>query len=162
MQGGWRVRVGGPEDLEAVIALERQIPEAPHWSAMDYAAIFGGGGVAGGAQRRLFVAEGERGVLGFAVGEVVGGTGSGSEAWGELESVGVEPGARRCGVGRALCEAVLAWCRNLHVAHVELEVRSKSTGAIRLYESLGFRSVGSRFGYYSQPADDAVLMRAVD
>jgi [ribosomal protein S18]-alanine N-acetyltransferase len=95
----------------------------------------------------LLVAEG-----GFAVGKVVAGVG-------ELESVVVVAGARRRGVGRALCGAVVEWCRDLGAGEVELEVRAESLGARRMYEELGFVEVGRRVSYYDGPVDDAVLMR---
>ena len=77
----------------------------------------------------------------------------------ELESVAVDLRARRGGVGRALCGAVMDWCRRQGAAAVELEVRAASGGAIDLYRGLGFVAVGRRAGYYSGPLDDAVLMR---
>ena len=65
--------------------------------------------------------------------------------------------ARRMGVGRALCEAVIDWCKGQSAA-LELEVRAGSEGAIALYEGLGFVVTGRRGGYYREPAEDAVLM----
>jgi [ribosomal protein S18]-alanine N-acetyltransferase len=102
----------------------------------------------------LFVAEMDGAVVGFAVGKAV----PASEV-GELESVAVLPDVRRTGVGRALCDVVIVWCREQRVASVELEVRSASDGARRLYERAGFVVEGVRKGYYSKPTDDAVLMR---
>ena len=95
-------------------------------------------------------------VLGFAVGKVVG---AGADAVGELESVAVMGSARRMGAGRALCGAVVEWCREQGAVAVELEVRVGSGGAIALYKGLGFAAVGVRRAYYRDPADDALLMR---
>jgi ribosomal-protein-alanine N-acetyltransferase len=67
--------------------------------------------------------------------------------------------ARRRGVGGALCGAVVAWCRDAGASLVELEVRAGSSGAVRLYEGLGFVEVGRRTRYYEGPVEDAVLMR---
>jgi ribosomal-protein-alanine N-acetyltransferase len=144
------VRAGVESDLRAVMALERATPEAPHWSDAEYAAAIGGGG--GYVRRRLFVAETDGVVIGFAVGKVAGDLA-------ELESIAVDLRMRRGGVGRALCEAVIQWCREESATAVELEVRAASGGAIGLYQRLGFISVGRRPLYYSGPADDAVLMR---
>ena len=153
MSGGVRVRSAGVADLDAVVALERSVAEAPHWSAAEYAAIVASGD--GGIRRCLFVAEVEGRVIGFAVGKAIGGV----EGSAELESVAVDGAARRMGVGRALCGAVVEWCREVGSAVVELEVRASSDGAIALYEGLGFVVVGRRRGYYRDPADDALLMR---
>jgi [ribosomal protein S18]-alanine N-acetyltransferase len=159
---GLQVRVGIAADLEAVVALERAVGEAPHWGEPEYAAIVSSqedtrGGVQGGGVRRcLLVAEAEGRLVGFAVGKVIG-------AWpdclAELESVVVEARTRRGGVGRALCGAVVEWCRRQGAAAIELEVRAGSAGAIALYAGLGFVVVGGRGAYYHEPVDDALLMR---
>lgn len=154
MSGGVRVRTAGVTDLDAVVALERSIVEAPHWGAAEYAAIVASGD--DGVRRCLFVAEVEGRVVGFAVGKVIG---AGPEGSAELESVAVDVAARRMGAGRALCGVVVEWCREVGSAVVELEVRAASSGAIALYEGLGFGVVGRRPGYYRDPADDALLMR---
>ena len=147
----FRVRAALAGDLADVVVLERATQEAPHWAEVEYAAMVGGDGV-DYVRRRLFVAEGEGGLIGFAVGKVVG-------PLAELESVAVDPGARRGGVGRALCGAVMEWCNGQGAVAVELEVRAASEGAIALYRGQGFVEVGRRPRYYSGPVDDAVLMR---
>ena len=149
---GLRVRAAVAGDIAVVIALEREIAEAPHWSEPDYAAILRSEGL----RRCLFVAEFDSESAGFAVGKVIE---AGSEALAELESVAVRIDMRRRGVGAALCEEVADWCRAQGAAVLELEVRSASSGAIALYERLGFERVGLRPAYYRDPADDAVLMR---
>lgn len=143
------VRAGTPEDVAGVVALERATVEAPHWSEAEYAAAVGGGEEY--VRRGLFVADAE-GLVGFAVGKVAGDLA-------ELESVAVDSQARRKGIGQALCSAVIDWCRQRGAAAIELEVRAASVGAIGLYGGLGFVPVGRRPGYYSGPADDALLMR---
>lgn len=147
---GFSVRAGVAADLAAVIALERGAAEAPHWGEVEYVAAIDGGGDY--VRRRLLVAETDGVVIGFAVGKVAGEVA-------ELESVAVDLRMRRCGVGRSLCEAVIAWCRGERAMAVELEVRAASAGAIGLYRGLGFVPVGQRPRYYGEPVDDAVLMR---
>ena len=136
------------EDLVALVELEKGAATAPHWSAGEYARIVAGEGV----RRCLLVGEDDGELLGFGVGRVVG-----EEA--ELESVVVREGARRRGVGKALCKAVMAWAWAEGAAVMELEVRVGSAGAVRLYEGLGFSEVGRRRKYYAEPVEDAVLMR---
>lgn len=141
------------QDLSAVVALERAIAEAPHWAEEEYAASIGG---QVGVLRVLLVAEamdGER-LVGFAVGKVIP-----AAELAELESVAVESGARRFGVGRRLCEAVAEWCREKGAKDLELEVRESNAGAILLYERLGFAVAGRRAGYYRGPDEDALLMQ---
>jgi ribosomal-protein-alanine N-acetyltransferase len=171
MSAGFHIRVGGVADVAGVVALERGIVEAPHWAEAVYATIANADGDVEGAnadgdsdraadgvvRRCFFVAEAEGGrLVGFAVGKVIG---SGADGVGELESVAVEGAVRRMGVGKALCEAVVAWSRGQGAAALELEVRAGSGGAIALYRGLGFAIAGRRAEYYREPAEDAVLMR---
>jgi ribosomal-protein-alanine N-acetyltransferase len=152
-----RIRDGGQQELGAVMALERNTAEAPHWTEMEYAAIVNADREADALMRRcLLIAEGENRLMGFAVGKIVR---SGEESMAELESVVVEEAMRRVGVGRALCTAVVAWSRQQGAAALELEVRADSTGAIALYTGLGFVVAGRRRAYYLGPVEDAVLMR---
>ena len=114
---GFRIRVAEAADLRGVVALERATREAPHWAEAEYAAIVNADGdVDSWVRRCLLVAETEGRLLGFAVGKAIG-SGAGSVA--ELESVAVEAAARREGVGRALCEAVVVWCREQGAAAME-------------------------------------------
>ncbi len=107
-------------------------------------------------QRRLLVAEdAEGGVLGFAAGRVLR---LEYETIAELESVAVVERARRQGVGRTLCCAVIDWCRAERARVVELEVRASSMGAQALYHGIGFIEIGQRALYYQHPSEDAVLM----
>lgn len=153
----FRVRTGDAADLKAVVAVEREAAEAPHWVEDEYVAILStDGGVEGLVRRRLFVAETDGKLLGFAVGKVFG---SGGDCVAELESVVVAEAARRIGVGRALCGEVVSWSKGQTAMALELEVRAGSIGAIALYSSVGFVVAGRRRGYYREPVEDALLMR---
>jgi ribosomal-protein-alanine N-acetyltransferase len=153
---GCQIRAGNRDDLAGVIQLERATPEAPHWAEEEYVSIMSQveSGVA--IRRCLFVAEAELGLLGFAVGKVLV---SETLRLAELESVAVSVPARRAGVGRALCEAVIGWSREQGATEMELEVRAGGLGAVALYQRLGFAVVGQRGGYYRDPTEDALLMQ---
>jgi [ribosomal protein S18]-alanine N-acetyltransferase len=151
-----QIRVAKRQDLDTVVALERNTVGAPHWTEREYAAILNTDREADTVRRCLLVAEGEDGLMGFAVGKVVG-LGKGATA--ELESIVVEEGKRRQGLGRMLGEAVIAWSQMQGAESLELEVRADSTGAIALYTGLGFVVTGRRRAYYHEPVEDAVLMR---
>ncbi len=92
-------------------------------------------------------------LLGFAVGICAG-------AYAELESIAVSPQTRRQGVGKALCQQIIVWSRQVGAHTLELEVRASSHGALALYRSLGFIEQGRRPGYYRNPSEDALLMAA--
>ena len=77
-----------------------------------------------------------------------------------LMNVAVAPERRRQGIARALIDELLE--RAGADASVTLEVRVSNTAAIALYESYGFRSVGTRRRYYADTGEDAIIMwRAV-
>ena len=100
---------------------------------------------------RLFVAEGEGDVLGFAVFQLAAGEAS-------LYALNVDPAARRKGVGAALLEGALAALKAEGADQCFLEVRAANAPALALYRRLGFASAGVRRGFYRDPPDDAVVM----
>lgn len=75
-----------------------------------------------------------------------------------INNLAVLPAWRRRGVGRALLEAVLAEARRLGAARATLEVRASNQAARALYERAGFRPAGLRRGYYTNPAEDALIL----
>jgi ribosomal-protein-alanine N-acetyltransferase len=77
------------------------------------------------------------------------------EAW-HLMNVAVSPDHRREGVASTLLQSLFA--RLDDGAHVTLEVRRSNTGAIALYEGLGFRAAGVRRRYYADNGEDALIM----
>ncbi|MBU5637310.1 ribosomal protein S18-alanine N-acetyltransferase [Geomonas sp. Red69] len=75
----------------------------------------------------------------------------------EILDVAVDPGARGGGIGRALVDWAVAFCRQRKLALLCLEVRVGNHEAISLYRRLGFAEVGRRRNYYEN-GDDAILM----
>ncbi len=77
-----------------------------------------------------------------------------------LMNIATDPAHRRQGIGRALIDAMIE--RTGEDANITLEVRVSNAPAIALYESYGFRGVGTRRRYYSDTGEDAIIMwRAV-
>ena len=71
-------------------------------------------------------------------------------------NVAVDPTLRRRGIATAMIQSLLA--RVERDAQLTLEVRKSNSGAIRLYESFGFRSAGVRRRYYADNGEDAIVM----
>lgn len=64
---------------------------------------------------------------------------------GAIQNVGVVPQFRGMGLGRELLQRALQGFRETGCVKVNLEVTIHNTGAIRLYESIGFRYVETVF-----------------
>jgi ribosomal-protein-alanine N-acetyltransferase len=77
----------------------------------------------------------------------------------QLMNVAVAPEQRRKGYGSALLADLLRIARTQAIAAISLEVRPSNQAAIRLYERDGFERVGLRPRYYSDNAEDALVMR---
>lgn len=77
---------------------------------------------------------------------------------GDIQTVAVAPEHRGLGLGRLLVEALLGEARGRSVGSVFLEVRADNDPARGLYESLGFREIDRRVGYYQPDGVDAIVM----
>ena len=77
---------------------------------------------------------------------------------GYITNVAVRPDCRKQGVAGKLLQVFLDFAQANHLAFLTLEVRASNYGAIALYGSRGFRSVGRRKNYYEHPKEDAIIM----
>lgn len=134
------------DDIEAILRVEREAIEAPHWSEVQYRAI-----LKEHDRRILLVAVTEGRVVGFVVASVLL-----EEA--ELENIAVDTSFRRSGAGKALMESAMAWSIEHGAELMRLEVRAGNEAAQGLYRKLGFVQSGVRRAYYSGPVEDAVMM----
>ena len=75
-----------------------------------------------------------------------------------ITSVTVRDIYRGRGFGRQVLAHLLAIARAHSIRIATLEVRSSNRHAIGLYETMGFRTVGIRKGYYSKTNEDAIVM----
>jgi [ribosomal protein S18]-alanine N-acetyltransferase len=73
-------------------------------------------------------------------------------------NVAVDPDRQRRGVATALLERLFELTAGDERRGYTLEVRMSNTGAIRLYEQLGFEARGIRRGYYTDNREDALIM----
>ena len=98
---------------------------------------------------RVFLAEDSGRVVGYLVGR-------GVPPEMEILHIATASEYKRKGIGRALLGEL---CADETVEAVLLEVRASNFPAIALYRKTGFEETGVRRGYYTSPAEDAVLMR---
>lgn len=77
----------------------------------------------------------------------------------EIASVCVDPAYRRLGGGTKLLQTLLRQARLSGAQNVYLEVRASNQAAQELYRGAGFECIGVRKRYYTNPLEDAVLMR---
>ena len=134
------IRAATPNDLKAIVRIE-QTAQSHGWTPQQLADELKR------PNGHMLVATTGDMVIGFAVGWSVA-----EEA--HILDVAVCPDERRHGVGRRLVEALLQACGDPVAL---LEVRVSNTPARRLYESLGFRTVGRRPNYYKD-GEEALLM----
>src|SRR5499426_2866924 len=136
-----------PDDLDEVVAIERASFSMP-WSRGAFLYELQQNRVA----RCLVMREDARVVGYLCLWEI------GDEL--HITNVAVHPDYRRRGIGRALVSGVLGDARTRNLKLIVLEVRPSNHEARTLYESLGFRVVGRRRGYYYDTGEDALVMEA--
>ena len=76
----------------------------------------------------------------------------------QLVAVWVHPEYRSAGIGSALVEAAVVWCRQNHHSRVRLWVNAASEPAQRLYEATGYVSTGESAPYTRRPELTKILM----
>jgi len=102
----------------------------------------------------FLVADGRRGVCGYAVTCIRGGRA-------ELISIAVDPKERGRGAASALLESTLRRLRRRCVARFGLIVRSTNDPARAFYEKYGFRRMRIMRGYYEDGEDGVSMTREV-
>jgi [ribosomal protein S18]-alanine N-acetyltransferase len=134
-------------DVPSIIVLERSVSNLVHWSEQSYRKVFHPG-----APERIFLVIEDNGELqAFLVARF-------SAAECELENLVVADGYRRRGLASQLLQALIEIARERNLQRVLLEVRESNQAARALYAKRGFQENGRRKGYYSQPAEDAILL----
>ena len=77
---------------------------------------------------------------------------------GSITNVAIDPEYRRQGIGRKMLLKLIEIVKEKGVTALTLEVRVSNAPAISLYEGLGFKSVGQRPKYYTNPVEAAEIM----
>jgi len=136
------IRSAWLHDVPVILALEQQAPSAAHWTNEQYKKLVDEGVV--------LVAEEAGKLCGFVCARAVGGE------W-EIENVVVGDEFLRRGIASEMVRELIQSAQNEPASAILLEVRESYLPARRLYEKHGFREVGRRRAYYSDPVEDAIL-----
>jgi len=84
-----------------------------------------------------------------------------SEDEGELLQIAVDYDARRSGIADMLIRSALAFADEKEIKSVFLEVRISNISAISLYKKHGFSAIRTRIDYYSDPVENAIVMKLI-
>jgi ribosomal-protein-alanine N-acetyltransferase len=145
------VRPAGPEDVAAVVGLERSALGRDAWSENLVVQ-----GVGGAIPTTLFlVAECDGHTCGYAAVSIVADVA-------ELQRIAVGPAYRRTGVASALLDRVEREATVRHADRLMLEVRDDNVGALAFYTRHGFAELCRREGYYADGTTAIVVVRDVD
>lgn len=133
-------------DVDAVIALEEQAYGQHHWSKESFLSELSND------LASYFSAFNENGELVAYCG-----------CWKILEeahitTIAVAPQYRRKHIAEALLKTAIDECYRAMIKFITLEVRVSNVAAIGLYEKYGFKSLGTRKGYYQDNNEDALIM----
>jgi len=139
-----RLRRLGLGDLPAVEAIERRAYNTP-WSRLMFSGEISRPG------SRCYGAFVGRALAGYLI------VARYTDAW-HIMNVAVDEPHRRRGLARTMLETLLGETDQDGTRGHTLEVRVSNHGAIRLYESLGFRPAGMRRAYYTDDREDALVM----
>lgn len=77
---------------------------------------------------------------------------------GHITNIAVHPEHRKKGLGKKLVAAMIEEAKKHQMTQMTLEVRVSNLPAIKLYEGMGFSSVGIRPKYYTDNHEDAMIM----
>jgi len=142
-----RLREVRPGDLEALHRLDQACFEADVAYTQGQLRYF-----LSRADSCGIVAEVDGALAGFAIGHRSG-------ARGHVVTIDVAAAHRRSGVGRALLRELVRRLEESGARRVRLEVDLRNDGAIRFYESLGFRESRRLRGYYGPGLDGLEMVR---
>ncbi|WP_258368543.1 ribosomal protein S18-alanine N-acetyltransferase [Curtobacterium sp. MCBD17_013] len=149
----WRIRAARPDDLDAVMRLERTSFPTDAWSTAqmreEFRSPYGHYVVAettDEAPEPVLV-----GYAGFS--SLPGGHD------GDVQTIAVAADHRGQGLGRALFRELLDEAARRDVREVFLEVRADNPVAQAMYRSFGFEAIGTRPRYYQPDDVDALVMR---
>jgi ribosomal-protein-alanine N-acetyltransferase len=76
----------------------------------------------------------------------------------QINNIAVHPDFRRLGIGEQVLRQVIEQVKWGGANFVTLEVRPSNIGALLLYKKIGFKMLGVRKNYYTNPSEDAFVL----
>jgi len=76
-----------------------------------------------------------------------------------INNLAVRPELRGRGLGTQMLEAIVDEALRLGAESLTLEVRASNVAAQRLYARAGFNQAGIRKSYYTNPVEDALILK---
>jgi ribosomal-protein-alanine N-acetyltransferase len=107
----------------------------------------------------LRLVDSENSIIGFVVGRLILGGVIETHLDAEIYNIAVTEQCQRKGCGQRLFDEFVLRCRENKVASIWLEARESNQKAIKFYEKNGFEQVHTRPSFYSQPRENAIVMR---
>lgn len=142
------IRKAYPSDLDRIVELEREIFPDDAWPRDqlddDLRSPYA----------HFLVTEVEGQIVGYAIAHFLPGNDVA-----DIHNIAVLDTARGRGLGSALFDRLVAWCREQGATAIMLEVRADNQPAQALYTSRGFHTIATRVGYYQPAGIDALVMR---
>jgi ribosomal-protein-alanine N-acetyltransferase len=140
-------------DIPTLVVLDKvYFPYSP-WSVAQFKEEF-----AGIPSTRFFeLAISDNQIVGYA-GVIV----PGPDTVADILTVTVIDGFRRQGIAKRLIADIERYCQSKGSSAIMLEVATDNTGAIALYESLGFSQISKRSNYYGSKKDAFVMQKELN
>lgn len=134
------------DDIESVVKIEEEAYGKHHWAKSSFYDEMSNN------LAKYYVAK-------TTEGEVVGYAGT----WhiideGHITTIAVKNDYLRNHIGEAIIKTIIDDCYKNNIKYLTLEVRVSNTPAIKLYEKYGFKSLGTRKGYYQDNNEAALIM----
>lgn len=134
------IRPASPKDVDELLRLEHACFDHDRLTRTDFRNALRS------VRSQVLVAQEGGGVIAYALLQVRGRVG-------HLQSLAVDPVARRRGQGRELIAAAEVAARERGARHMQLELREDNGAAEALYASLGYRHHGTWLAYYEDESD---------
>jgi [ribosomal protein S18]-alanine N-acetyltransferase len=137
-------------DIPTLVLLDKEyFPYSP-WSPAQFKEEF-----AGIPSTRFFeLAISDNEIVGYA-----GVIAPGPDAVADILTVTVIDGFRRQGIAKRLIADIESYCQSKGSSAIMLEVATDNTGAIALYENLGYTQISKRSNYYGSKKDAFVMQK---